>query len=153
EADAVSPIVDRLRESRPARRRFSRTRVAAFDGSFVATGLEAPKLAPGSENSDPHRPAAGRSALPAKNASRRRGRFVHLLALVTAWSVVLATVALGFALYWDREQLKAWFGTSPIAGWQREIIPSRPKIADRVNPGQQVQAAAAQSASLYEEDS
>jgi hypothetical protein len=66
----------------------------------------------------------------------------------------LATVALGFALYWHREQLKAWFGTSPIAGWQREILPSRPKIIDRVNPGQQaLQAAAAQSASLYEEDS
>lgn len=153
EADAVSPIVDRLRESRPARRRFSRTRVAAFDGSFVATGIEAPRLVPGSENSDSHGPAAGRSTLPAKNANRRRGRFLHLLALVTAWSVVLAIVALGFALYWHREQLKAWFGTSPIAEWQREIIPSRPKIADRVNPGQQVQAAAAQSASLYEEDS
>jgi hypothetical protein len=154
EADAVSPIGDGLRESRPARRRFSRTRVAAFDGSFVATGIEAPKLATGSENSDPHRPAAGRSTVPAKNANRRRGRFVHLLALVTAWSVVLATVALGFALYWHREQLKAWFGTSPIAEWQREILPSRPKITDRVNPGQQaLQAAAAQSASLYEEDS
>jgi hypothetical protein len=156
EADVGSPILDRSGESRPARRRFSRIRVAAFDDSFAAPGIDAPALVPGSENGDPHRPhgpAAGRSAPPAQNDNRRRGRFVHLLALITAWSAVLATVALGFALYWHRDGLKAWFGTTPLAGWQREIVPSPPKIADRVNSGQQAsQAAAAQSASLYEED-
>jgi hypothetical protein len=151
EADAVNSIGNRLSESRAARRRFSRTRVAAFDGALVATGIEAPRLVPGSDNSDPHGPAMRPSARPPENANRRRGRFIHLLALVTAWSVVLATIALGFALYWHRDQLKAWFGTTPLAGWQREIIPSRPKITDRVNPAPQ--AAAAQSASLYEEDS
>src|SRR5260370_7773917 len=75
------------------------------------------------------------------------------MALTTDWLVVLGTVALAFALYWHRDQLKAWLGTSPLAEWQREIIASRPKIADRVDPGQQaLRAAGAQSASLYEED-
>ncbi len=152
EADAERPVVDRAGESRPARRRFSRTRVAAFDGAFVATGIEAPRLVPGSED-DPRGPAVGRSAPPAEHPYRRRGRLVHLVALITAWFVVLASVALAFTLYWHRDPLKAWFGTSPLAGWQREIIASPPKIADRVNPGQQApQAATAQSASLYEED-
>src|SRR5712691_7432004 len=56
EADVGSPILDRSGESRPARRRFSRIRVAAFDDSLVAAGIEAPTLVPGGENSDPHRP-------------------------------------------------------------------------------------------------
>jgi hypothetical protein len=153
EADAERPIVDRPSEERPAPRRFSRTRVAAFDGAFVATGIEAPRLVPGSED-DPRGPEARRSAPPAENAYRRRGRLAHRLALMTAWFVVLASVALAVTLYWHRDQLKAWFGISPLAGWQqREIIPPPPKIADRVSPGQQApQAATAQSASLYEED-
>jgi hypothetical protein len=153
EADAERRVADRSGELRPARRRFPRSRVAAFDGAFVATGIEAPGLAPGSENTDPRGPAVRRSAPPAENAYRRRGRLVHLVALTTAWFVVLATVALALALYWHRDQLKAWLGTSPLAAWQREIIASRPKIADRVDPAQQApQAAGAQSASLYEED-
>jgi len=154
EADAERRVVDRSGESTPARRRFPRTRVAAFDGAFVATGI-APGLVPESENTDPRGPATDRSAPSAENANRRRGRgrLVHLMALTTAWLVVLGTVALAFALYWHRDQLKAWLGTSPLAGWQREIIASRPKIADRVDPGQQaLRAAGAQSASLYEED-
>jgi hypothetical protein len=152
EANAERPVVDRLGEPRPARRRFARTRVAAFDGVFVASGIEAPRLVPGSQD-DARGAAADRSAPPAEHTYRRRGRFVHLLALMTAWFVVLASVALASALYWHRDQLKAWFGTSPLAGWQREIVPAPPKIADRVNPGQQApQAAIAQSASLYEED-
>ena len=155
EADAERRVVDRSGESTPARRRFPRTRVAAFDGAFVATGIEAPGLVPGSENTDPRGPALDRSAPSAENADRRRGRgrLVHLMALTTAWFVVLASVALALTLYWHRDQLKAWLGTSPLAGWQREIIASRPKIADRVDPGQQaLRAAGAQSASLYEED-
>ncbi len=155
EADAERRVVDRSGESIPARRRFPRTRVAAFDGAFVATGIEAPGLVPGSENTDPRGPALDRSAPSAENADRRRGRgrLVHLMALTTAWFVVLASVALALTLYWHRDQLKAWLGTSPLAGWQREIIASRPKIADRVDPGQQaLRAAGAQSASLYEED-
>jgi len=155
EADAERRVVDRSGESTPARRRFPRTRVAAFDGAFVATGIEAPRLVPGSENTDPRGPALDRSAPSAENADRRRGRgrLVHLMALTTAWFVVLASVALALTLYWHRDQLKAWLGTSPLAGWQREIIASRPKIADRVDPGQQaLRAAGAQSASLYEED-
>lgn len=153
EADAERSAVDPSGEERPARRRFSRTRVVAFDGAFVATGIEAPRLVPGSEDGDPRGPAARPSAPPAENTYRRRGRLAHLLALITAWFVVLASVALAVTLYWHRDQLKAWFGISPLAGWQREIIPPPPKIADRVNPGQQApQAATAQSASLYEED-
>jgi len=53
EADAERRVVDRPGESTPARRRFPRTRVAAFDGAFVATGIEAPRLVPGSEDTDP----------------------------------------------------------------------------------------------------
>ena len=80
EADAERRVVDRSGESIPARRRFPRTRVAAFDGAFVATGIEAPGLVPGSENTDPRGPALDRSAPSAENADRRRGRgrLVHL---------------------------------------------------------------------------
>jgi hypothetical protein len=99
EADAERRVADRSGELRPARRRFPRTRVAAFDGAFVATGIEAPGLALGSENTDPRGPAVRRSAPPAENAYRRRGRLVHLVALTTAWFVVLATVALALTLY------------------------------------------------------
>src|SRR5205823_12946991 len=53
EADVGSPILDRSGESRPARRRLSRIRVAAFDDSFAAAGIDAPALVPGSENGDP----------------------------------------------------------------------------------------------------
>src|SRR5260370_39030175 len=57
EADAERPVVGRPGEERPARRRFSRTRVAALDGAFVATEIQAPRLVPGSED-DPRGPAA-----------------------------------------------------------------------------------------------
>src|SRR5260370_9058925 len=73
EADAERPVVGRPGEERPARRRFPRTRVAAFDGAFVATGIEAPRLVPGSESTDPRGPALAHSAPSAENANRRLG--------------------------------------------------------------------------------
>src|SRR5439155_15791452 len=63
-------------------------------------------------------------------------------------------VALAIALYWQHDQLKAWFGASPTAGAQRAIVSLPPKIPDRIGSGQPApHAASMQSASLYEEDS
>lgn len=154
EADAAVPAAgDRFGESKPARRTFARTRAAGFDGSSVATGIEAPNLVPEGQGSAPRGLRWPAQPRPPADAPRRGGRFIHLVALITAWLAVLATVALGWALYWQRDQVKAWFGASPVAEWQRVIDPPRPKIADRVGPGQQTgQAVSVESASLYEED-
>ncbi len=159
----LTALVEQLRELDPPleepeilRERLSlaaRTRAAGFDGSSVATGIEAPNLVPEGQGSAPRGLRWPAQPRPPADAPRRGGRFIHLVALITAWLAVLATVALGWALYWQRDQVKAWFGASPVAEWQRVIDPPRPKIADRVGPGQQTgQAVSVESASLYEED-
>src|SRR5207249_5578250 len=106
-------------ESRAARRTFTRAHVAGFEGNSLATGIDAPNLVPGGGSSVPRSLRWPPQSLPPSEAAPRRGRFLHLVALITAWFAVLATVALAFALYWQRDQVKAWFGAGPAAAWQR----------------------------------
>lgn len=131
------------------RRIVSERRLARLHPPSVATAIDAPRLVPGDSNG-PRLPRRDAPALPPATKLPRRGRFIHLVALVTAWLAVLGTVALAIALYWQRDELKAWFGAGPVAGWQRAILPALPKIGDRVGPVQQ--PASIQRASLYEED-
>jgi len=127
-------------------------RIADTEGAALATEIDAPNLVPNGERDAPHEPRWRAPSRPAK-AAPRGGRLLHWVALVTAWFVVLTTVALGLVLYWQRQQVKAWLGARPAAGWQRVVAPSPPKISDRLGPGQQAaDAASAQRASLYEED-
>jgi hypothetical protein len=150
EADAASLTGAGSGGPRATRRTSTRTRVAGLHGPAVATAIDAPDLVPDGGTSVPRGLRRAPRSRPPAPAAKRRGRFIHIIALLTAWFVVLATVALAFAMYWHRDQLKAWLGTGPNAAWQRVVVPSRPKITDRVGPGQP--AASGQRASLYEED-
>ena len=87
-------------------------------------------------------------------------------ALVAAFLGVTIVVVFALALYWQRDRVRSVFSRSPVTQAQREAIPSRPKISDRVGQnGQQSAPAAtpgtkegtavapvAQRVVLYEED-
>jgi hypothetical protein len=142
-------------ESRPA---FSRGRPAVADRDRAESRMEPPNLVPRRTSSPAleagtdlrRRPQPA----PAAVAAKAQRRFTNLRALISAWLTVLAVVALAFTLYWQRDRLRAWFEAGPNAAAQQQITSSQPKIADRIALAQQdSQAASAQSASLYEEDS
>jgi len=116
----------------------------------VLSRIEAPNLLPGRED-------LNLTDVRLRRPPRRKGvaiaakRLTKVLASIAAWYAVFAVIALAFALYWQRDRVKAWFVASPAAQWQHEIASLLPKITDRAAP-QSSSAASAQSASLYEED-
>src|SRR5262249_49043288 len=101
----------------------SERRLARLDAPSIAAAIDVPHLVPG-ESNGPRVARREAPALPPATKLPRRGRVMHLVALVTAWLAVLGTVALAVALYWQRDELKAWFGAGPVAGWQRAILPA-----------------------------
>jgi len=96
----------------------------------VLSRIEAPNLLPGRED-------LNLTDVRLRRPPRRKGvaiaakRLTKVLASIAAWYAVFAVIALAFALYWQRDRVKAWFVASPAAQWQHEIASLLPKITDR----------------------
>jgi hypothetical protein len=150
--------------SRPARSAFLGTPAPVLDHDQVGSRIESPNLAPGGEcaaarssdtatlDSAPAPPWRPKHRPTVMIQAKRPARFRKIMALIVAWSAMLAVAALAFALYWQPDRLKVWLGEKSAAQWQHEIVSLLPKIADRVGWPARESSALAHRATLYEED-